>query len=87
MSDKSKELSCMYFVSGATSFLLTEYQYLAVFMGGFSIIIFLFLASVENFTQASIFNGAFSTIAFILGALTSTVSGYLGMKIATCWYI
>jgi len=28
-------------------------------------------------------NGIFSTIAFIVGALTSTVSGYLGMVIAT----
>jgi hypothetical protein len=28
-------------------------------------------------------NGLFSTIAFILGAATSCLSGYLGMKIAT----
>ena len=28
-------------------------------------------------------NGLFSTIAFVLGALTSILSGYLGMKIAT----
>lgn len=28
-------------------------------------------------------NGIFSTISFILGGLTSLLSGYLGMKIAT----
>lgn len=28
-------------------------------------------------------NAMFSTIAFLLGALTSTLSGFLGMKIAT----
>jgi hypothetical protein len=28
-------------------------------------------------------NGGFSTIAFILGALTSILSGFLGMRIAT----
>jgi H+-translocating diphosphatase len=28
-------------------------------------------------------NGLFSTVAFLLGALTSCLCGYLGMKIAT----
>ncbi|CAI7800374.1 unnamed protein product, partial [Closterium sp. NIES-53] len=68
---------------GAESFLTTEYKYLAVFMSGFSVIIFLFLGSVDNFNQQGIANAGFSTLAFILGALTSTGSGYLGMKIAT----
>lgn len=53
-------------------------------MSGFSVVIFLFLGSVDNFSTISLYNGAFSTVAFILGALTSTLSGYLGMKIATC---
>ncbi|GJP53001.1 hypothetical protein CLOM_g12149 [Closterium sp. NIES-68] len=68
---------------GAESFLTTEYKYLAVFMSGFSVIIFLFLGSVDNFDKQGIANAGFSTLAFILGALTSTGSGYLGMKIAT----
>ncbi|CAI6011729.1 unnamed protein product [Closterium sp. NIES-65] len=68
---------------GAESFLTTEYKYLAVFMSGFSVIIFLFLGSVDNFDKQGIANAGFSTLAFVLGALTSTGSGYLGMKIAT----
>eukprot|EP00270_Netrium_digitus_P009102 TRINITY_DN2761_c0_g1_i4.p1 TRINITY_DN2761_c0_g1~~TRINITY_DN2761_c0_g1_i4.p1 ORF type:complete len:778 (+),score=226.46 TRINITY_DN2761_c0_g1_i4:62-2335(+) len=82
---------------GATSFLTTEYIYLGIFMGGFSVIIFLFLGSVDNFSTEwspcesdatalcapATANALFSTLAFILGALTSTLSGFLGMKIAT----
>ncbi|KAL2629618.1 hypothetical protein R1flu_014304 [Riccia fluitans] len=82
---------------GAESFLTTEYKYLAVFMSAFSVIIFLFLGSVGGFSTdgvpcthdetqmcaAPLANALFTTIAFILGALTSTLSGYLGMKIAT----
>lgn len=82
---------------GANSFLLTEYKYLGVFLGLFAVIIFLFLGSVENFstsTQPCVYDtttecapalvtAAFTTVAFILGVLTSVVSGYLGMKIAT----
>ncbi|BBN09237.1 H+-translocating diphosphatase [Marchantia polymorpha subsp. ruderalis] len=82
---------------GAESFLVTEYKYLAIFMSLFSVIIFLFLGSVGGFStdlvpcthdsaelcSAPLANAIFTTIAFILGALTSTFSGYLGMKIAT----
>lgn len=83
--------------TGATSFLLTEYKYLAYFMGIFAVMIFLFLGSVKGFSTKSqtcaydsakqcapaLFTAIFSTFAFILGALTSVLSGYLGMKIAT----
>lgn len=82
---------------GANSFLFTEYKYLSVFLGVFAIIIFLFLGSVENFStspQQCVYNtsevcapalvtAAFTTVAFILGVVTSVLSGYLGMKIAT----
>ncbi|KAJ7513667.1 hypothetical protein O6H91_23G010100 [Diphasiastrum complanatum] len=81
---------------GAQSFLATEYQYLAIFMAIFSVFIFVFLGSVNGFSTKSVpckdgtglcappvANALFSTIAFILGALTSTLSGYLGMTIAT----
>ncbi|GJP43538.1 hypothetical protein CLOM_g15508 [Closterium sp. NIES-68] len=83
--------------TGATSFLTTEYKYLAAFMAFFSVLVFLFLGSVDKFSTAwrpcpdnpaqqcapSLANAFFTTVAFILGALTSTLSGYLGMKIAT----
>ncbi|RLM78638.1 pyrophosphate-energized vacuolar membrane proton pump-like [Panicum miliaceum] len=56
---------------GATSFLFTEYQYVGIFMSIFAVVIFVFLGSVEG------------TVSFLLGAITSVVSGFLGMKIAT----
>ncbi|RRT54860.1 hypothetical protein B296_00048855 [Ensete ventricosum] len=82
---------------GATSFLFTEYQYVGVFMAVFAILIFLFLGSVEGFSTKSrpctyskdkickpvLANAIFSTLSFLLGAFTSVVSGFLGMKIAT----
>ncbi|KAG7021057.1 Pyrophosphate-energized vacuolar membrane proton pump 1, partial [Cucurbita argyrosperma subsp. argyrosperma] len=82
---------------GATSFLFTQYKYLVVFMGAFGAVIFLFLGSVKSFSTKSepctynkgqmckpaLANAIFSTIAFFLGALTSVLSGFLGMKIAT----
>lgn len=82
---------------GATSFLFTEYKYLAVFMVGFAAVIFLFLGSVRRFStrpepcaydperwcRPALANAAFSTLAFLLGALTSVLSGYLGMRVAT----
>ncbi|XP_042000091.1 pyrophosphate-energized vacuolar membrane proton pump-like isoform X2 [Salvia splendens] len=82
---------------GATSFLVTEYQYVGIFMIAFAILIFLFLGSVEGFSTDSqpctydktkvckpaLATAVFSTISFLLGAITSVVSGFLGMKIAT----
>ena len=83
--------------AGATSFLFTEYQYVGIFMVAFAISIFVFLGSVEGFSTKSqpctydplklckpaLATAGFSTIAFMLGAITSVVSGFLGMKIAT----
>ncbi|KAK6120474.1 hypothetical protein DH2020_045784 [Rehmannia glutinosa] len=85
------------FSGGATSFLFTEYQYVGIFMIAFAILIFLFLGSVEGFSTKSqsctydkeklckpaLATAIFSTVSFLLGAVTSVVSGFLGMKIAT----
>ncbi|KAK1374038.1 H(+)-exporting diphosphatase [Heracleum sosnowskyi] len=82
---------------GATSFLFTQYKYLGVFTVVFAVVIFLFLGSVNSFSTKSqtciynkseqckpaLANALFTTIAFLLGALTSVLSGFLGMKIAT----
>jgi H+-translocating diphosphatase len=84
-------------LTGATSFLFTEYQYVGIFMSIFAVVIFLFLGSVEGFStkdhpctyskdrecKPALFNALFSTVSFLLGAVTSVVSGFLGMKIAT----
>ncbi|RRT48813.1 hypothetical protein B296_00035974 [Ensete ventricosum] len=83
--------------TGATSFLFTEYKYVGIFMVVFAILIFIFLGSVEGFSTKSqpctyskdrtckpaLANAIFSTLSFLLGAVTSIVSGFLGMKIAT----
>lgn len=70
---------------------------MGVFMLAFAVVIFLFLGSVKGFSTKSepcaynkettckpaLANAFFSTIAFLLGSLTSALSGFLGMKIAT----
>jgi len=82
---------------GATSFLFTMYKYVSMFMGVFAVVIFLFLGSVEGFStkprpctynkdiycKPALATAIFSTISFLLGAVTSLISGFLGMKIAT----
>ena len=70
---------------GATSFLLTEYKYLAVFTAAFAVVIFVFLGSAQRFSarpgpcaydpsrecRPALANAAFSAVAFLLGAATS----------------
>ncbi|EPS59584.1 pyrophosphate-energized vacuolar membrane proton pump, partial [Genlisea aurea] len=83
--------------AGATSFLFTEYRYVGAFMVAFAVLIFVFLASVEGFSTESracsydssklckpaLATAVFSTVSFLLGAVTSLFSGFLGMRIAT----
>ena len=57
---------------GAITFLKSEYLYLGIFIVIFAIIVLL--------SEKFVF---FTTIAFILGACTSIVSGYIGMFVAT----
>jgi inorganic pyrophosphatase len=57
---------------GAMTFLMAEYAFLGIFIAIFSIIILL----TDKFRF-------FTVLAFILGAVTSTVSGFIGMYVAT----
>ncbi|CAI0389011.1 unnamed protein product [Linum tenue] len=73
------------------------YKYVGIFMVAFAVLIFVFLGSVDGFSTShqvctydatkmckpALATAAFSTISFLLGAVTSVVSGFLGMKIAT----
>jgi inorganic pyrophosphatase len=59
--------------SGAITFLKKEYTYLAIFCFFFSIIIY-FTAEVNAYP--------YTTVAFLIGAITSMICGYLGMLIA-----
>jgi hypothetical protein len=82
--------------AGAIAFLSTEYYYVGIFMAVFSVVVFLFLGSVDNFntkwtvcdTNPSgwcapvVANAFFSALAFALGASTSLVCGFLG----ECWF-
>jgi len=65
---------------GAKSFLAAEYRILLAFIGLFTIVILVLVGAGQN--NNYIF-GAFSAIAFIIGALTSIACGYIGMRIAT----
>ena len=58
--------------NGALTFLLAEYLYLTIFLIVFSVIIFL----VDNLKY-------WTVITFVLGAITSILSGFIGMYVAT----
>merc|ERR1719182_1022485 len=58
-----------YIAEGANAFLLEEYKYMVVYMVLFSVILGPFV-------------GQGTTIAFIVGAITSCLSGWVGMKVA-----
>src|SRR3989344_4849137 len=64
---------------GALAFLRSEYQFLVVFVLILAIIIWFVLDD-----KATVLNeGGFTAVAFIIGAFSSGLAGYLGMRIAT----
>lgn len=69
---------------GAKAFLWAEYKYMSIFMVVFSVIIVVLIGAsgVDAKGQNAWANGAMSAFAFNVGALTSIVSGYIGMRIA-----
>jgi H(+)-translocating pyrophosphatase len=73
---------------GAESFLGQEFRYMGVFVVLFSILLFVVLGAVPRKTvqhpdgQADWAAAGLTVLAFITGAITSIVCGYLGMKIA-----
>jgi H+-translocating diphosphatase len=64
---------------GAESFLTAEYTVCAWFIALFSILILVLVAWGTGWDMA---RGIFTAVSFLLGALTSMASGYLGMKVA-----
>jgi len=70
---------------GATSFLHAEYRIMAIFIVVFSIIIVVVLGITPEKGESSHdawIKAVFSMTSFILGSVTSIVSGWIGMKIA-----
>jgi H(+)-translocating pyrophosphatase len=65
---------------GAMAFLKQEYKVLLWFMLAFAVVIGLLTNNPETETTNE---GWFTALAFLFGAAISTLSGYIGMKIAT----
>src|SRR5687767_3893640 len=65
---------------GAMAFLKQEYKVLTYFMVAFAVVIALL---TDNKETEGANEGMWTALAFLFGALISTLSGYIGMKIAT----
>jgi len=63
-----------YIEKGANTFLFTEYKYIGVFVVIMAFVIF--FAVEESLGQL------WTTVAFLLGAITQVICGYIGMRIA-----
>lgn len=64
---------------GSDDFLFQEYKFMSVFLAGFSVVIYVAVDG-QNDENAWV---PFVLIAFLIGCVTSVLSGYVGMKIAT----
>jgi len=64
---------------GASTFLLSEYRYMALFMVGFGGIMFTLLGLTSHHYWSK---AALSVFSFVVGGLTSILSGWIGMRIA-----
>lgn len=62
---------------GANAFLYAEYKICFIFIAVFGLVIFCLIA-----WGSSVQDGILTTVAFVTGAFTSMISGYLGMKVA-----
>mmetsp|Transcript_8190 Transcript_8190/g.15146 ORF Transcript_8190/g.15146 Transcript_8190/m.15146 type:complete len:777 (+) Transcript_8190:117-2447(+) len=73
---------------GADSFLFAEYRICLIFVVFFGALVFVLTSSVTETVEGvdqhawKWEEGALTALAFVVGALTSIVSGYLGMKVA-----
>lgn len=63
--------------TGAEAFLWAEYRICGMFVIAFAVVIF----SLISWSSSS-YNASLTTISFILGAVTSVASGYIGMRVA-----
>ncbi|KNH07631.1 vacuolar-type proton translocating pyrophosphatase 1 [Perkinsela sp. CCAP 1560/4] len=64
---------------GASTFLLSEYKYMALFMTLFGGLMFVLLGMTSHHYWSK---AALSVFSFVMGGLTSILSGWIGMRIA-----
>ena len=65
---------------GAMAFLKQEYKFMAIFMVVFAAII---AVLIDDHHTDYVNEGIYTAVAFLLGAIISIASGFIGMKIAT----
>ena len=65
---------------GAMAFLAQEYKFVGIFSAAFAVVIAL---ALDNPETATVNEGLYSAVAFVLGALISSICAFMGMKIAT----
>lgn len=65
--------------NGANAFLFQEYSVMAVFIVIFGVIV---LIVVDIFGHEETKFRAYATVAFIIGAITSMLCGFIGMRVA-----
>jgi H(+)-translocating pyrophosphatase len=64
---------------GAMAFLFREYKTLAVFIVAFAAVIFFLIDDPKTEVR----EGVYSAVAFVVGAITSILAGFIGMRTAT----
>lgn len=88
--DKTKKLNEIYnlITEGAIAFLNKEYSIVGLFMTIFTVALYFMIAlgaEEKIYTPEYPYlspSGMFTAIAFVLGAVTSILSGYIGMRVA-----
>lgn len=84
LNDKSKKFKILHKVrklvaEGANAFLFKEYQVMSTFILLFGIVI---LGIVDLWGQEQFHFRCYATVSFVVGAYTSILCGYIGMRIA-----
>lgn len=64
---------------GSDDFLFQEYKFLSVFLVGFSVVIYIAVDGQNDMNPWK----PFVLVSFLIGCVTSVISGFVGMKIAT----
>ncbi|MBD3330031.1 sodium-translocating pyrophosphatase [Candidatus Peregrinibacteria bacterium] len=78
-NDRMKEIADMIY-EGAMAFLFREYKVIVIFV---AVLFVVLLFTLDNSATSDVNEGVLTGIAFVYGAFSSALAGFLGMKIAT----